>query len=57
MHRDSLRITPKSFDERLGATRVREAILAGGDPDAVLDRQLPLVVTFSREARRVYLYR
>ena len=57
MHRDSLRITPKSFDERLGATRVREAILTGGDPDAVLDRQLPLVVTFSREARRVYLYR
>ena len=54
---DSLKITAKGFDERMGSARVREAILGGADPDAVMDRQLPGVVGFERDARRIYLYR
>lgn len=57
VHRDSLRITAKGFDERMGSTKAREAILGGADPDAVIDRQLPAVVAFERDARRIHLYR
>jgi len=57
VQRDSLRITEKGFDERMGSTRVREAILGGADPDAVIDRSLPQVVAFERDARRIHLYR
>lgn len=57
VHRDSLRITAKGFDERMGSTKAREAILSGADPDAVMDRQLPAVVAFERDARRIHLYR
>jgi uncharacterized protein YbbC (DUF1343 family) len=57
LNRDSLRITEKGFDERMGASRVREAILGGADPDAVMDRQLPGVVAFERDVRRFHLYR
>lgn len=56
-HRDSLRITAQGFDERMGSPEVREAILGGADPDAVMDRQLQDIVAFEREARRFYLYR
>ncbi len=55
--RDSLKITTKGFDERMGSARVREQILSGADPDAVMDRQLPGVVAFERDARKIYLYR
>ena len=55
--RDSLKITAKGFDERMGSARVREQILSGADPDAVMDRQLPGVVAFERDARKIYLYR
>lgn len=57
VHRDSLRITTKGFDERMGSALLREAILGGADPDAVMDRQLPAVVAFERDARRIHLYR
>jgi uncharacterized protein YbbC (DUF1343 family) len=57
VHRDSLRINNKGFDERMGSSVVRESILAGADPDAVIDRQLPAVLAFEREARKVHLYR
>jgi len=57
LNRDSLVITNKSFDERLGSTSVREAIAMGTDPDAVMDRQLGRVVEFEREARKYHLYR
>lgn len=56
-NRDSLRVTTKGFDERLGSTQVREAILSGADPDAVMDRQLAAIVDFERETRRFHLYR
>jgi hypothetical protein len=57
VHKDSLRVTAAGFDLRLGAARVREALLGGADPDAVMDRQLPAVIAFERDARRFYLYR
>jgi uncharacterized protein YbbC (DUF1343 family) len=57
VHRDSLRITPRGFDLRFGDPRAREALLAGEDPDAVMDRQLPGVVAFTLRARRYHLYR
>ena len=57
VHKDSLRLTAAGFDLRMGAARVREALLGGADPDAVMDRQLPAVITFERDARRFYLYR
>jgi uncharacterized protein YbbC (DUF1343 family) len=57
LHGDSLRLTAKGFDERIGSTRVREALVGGADPDAVIDRQLPGVIAFEREAKRYYLYR
>ncbi len=57
IQKDSLRITAKGFDERMGSSRVREAILSGADPDAVMDRQLPATVAFERDARRIHLYR
>jgi len=57
LNRDSLKLTDRGFDQRMGAARVREAILGGADPDAVIDRQLPAVVAFERDVRRFYLYR
>ena len=57
LNRDSLKITDRGFDQRLGAARVREAILGGADPDAVMDRQLPGIVAFERDVRRFHLYR
>lgn len=57
VHQDSLRVTPAGFDLRMGSSRAREALVGGADPDAVMDRQLPAVITFEKDARRFYLYR
>lgn len=57
VHRDSLRLEAAGFDLRFGDPRAREALLAGDDPDAVIDRQLPGVVAFTTRARRYHLYR
>jgi uncharacterized protein YbbC (DUF1343 family) len=56
-HADSLRVTPAGFDLRMGSPRVREALMAGQDPDGVIDRLLPAVLAFERDARRFHLYR
>jgi len=55
--RDSLRITPLTFDLRFGGSAGREALLAGDDPDTVIDRDLPAVIAFERAARPYFLYR
>ena len=55
--RDSLRITPSSFDLRFGSAAGREALFAGEDPDTVIDRQIPAVVAFERATRSYLLYR
>ena len=54
---DSLRISPRTFDERFGSTAIREAIMQGTDPDVALSRGRPAVQEFLRTARRYRLYR
>lgn len=56
-HPDSLRVTNRTFDERLGSTALREAIQHGADPDSALAREQPAVDTFLRHAERFRLYR
>lgn len=55
--RDSLKINDTVFDERFGAARVREALLRGDDPDAVIDRELPAMVAFRESIKGYLLYR
>ena len=55
--RDSLKVRDTAFDERMGAARVREALLRGDDPDSVIDRELPAVVAFRESIRPFLLYR
>jgi uncharacterized protein YbbC (DUF1343 family) len=54
---DSLRIRSGAFDDRFGASRVREALLRGDDPDAVLDREIPATVAFRAAVKPYLLYR
>ena len=56
-HRDSLRITARTFDERFGSTRAREAIVGGADPRAVMESLRGPVEDFSRAAARFLIYR
>lgn len=54
---DSLRIRAAAFDDRFGAARLREALLRGDDPDAVLDGELPAVVAFRAAVKPYLIYR
>ena len=56
-HRDSLRLTERAFDLRMGDPAVRQSIMAGGDPDEAIDRTVPAVVQFEQRARRYFIYR
>jgi uncharacterized protein YbbC (DUF1343 family) len=56
-NRDSLRIREATFDERFGSTSMRQALLAGADPDRVVDGGQPAVDAFEAAARRFLLYR
>jgi uncharacterized protein YbbC (DUF1343 family) len=57
VNRDSLRVTARTFDLRFGNPAAREALMAGEDPDTVIDREIPGVVAFERAARPYFLYR
>jgi uncharacterized protein YbbC (DUF1343 family) len=57
VHRDSLKLAQRTFDERFGSTAAREAIMRGTDPDTALARQQPGVDTFLSNAERFRLYR
>ncbi len=57
VHGDSLTVSDRRMDERMGRASVREALLSGVDPDVVMDRQLPGAVEFERDTRRFHLYR
>jgi uncharacterized protein YbbC (DUF1343 family) len=52
-----LKLTDRAFDLRFGSARVREALLRGEDPDAVIDRELRSVFEFRERTRRYHLYR
>lgn len=57
LHADSLGLRERGFDERLGSTALRQALVRGDDPDGAIDRLLPAVVDFERDAKRIHLYR
>jgi uncharacterized protein YbbC (DUF1343 family) len=56
VNRDSLRIAAATFDERFGSSAMRQAVLAGEDPDRVVDGGRPAVDAFQASARRFLLY-
>ena len=57
-HADSFRIADTlRFDRLMGSGAARRALMAGDDPDAVIDRELPGVMAFERRARQYFLYR
>ena len=56
-HADSLRVTARTFDLRFGSPSMREALMRGEDPDAVIDREAEAVALFQRSTRRFLLYR
>jgi uncharacterized protein YbbC (DUF1343 family) len=57
LNHDSLVVRNLAFDERIGSSAVREALLTAHDPDAVMDRQLAATVAFEKDVRKYYLYR
>jgi uncharacterized protein YbbC (DUF1343 family) len=57
VHADSLQVNARGWDERFGAAAVRAGILAGQDPDELLDRELGAVVAWQRATRQYLIYR
>ena len=57
VHGDSLQVNARGWDERFGMPAVREGILATGDPDELLDDQLPAVVAWQQATRPYLIYR
>ena len=57
VHPDSLEVNARGWDERFGMPAVREGVLAGADPDELLDAQLPSVVAWQRATRQYLIYR
>jgi uncharacterized protein YbbC (DUF1343 family) len=55
-NRDSLRIAQGTFDERFGSAAMRQAIVAGTDPDVALASDKQAVDDFLRGAQRYRLY-
>jgi uncharacterized protein YbbC (DUF1343 family) len=51
-----LKINDRSFDLRFGSARVRQALLKGEDPDAVIDREYKAAYAFRERTRRYLLY-
>jgi uncharacterized protein YbbC (DUF1343 family) len=51
-----LKLNDRTFDLRFGSPRVREALLRGDDPDAVLDREFKPAFDFRERTRRYWLY-
>lgn len=54
--RDALKIDNRAFDLRFGSSRLREALLRGDDPDAVIDREYRDAYVFRDRTRRYLLY-
>lgn len=52
-----MKLTDRAFDLRFGAAPIREALLRGEDPDAVIDREYAKVFQFRERVRRYLLYR
>lgn len=54
---DSLQIRDETFDLRFGSAQAREALLAGDDPDTVIDREVAEVLAFRERVRNYFIYR
>jgi uncharacterized protein YbbC (DUF1343 family) len=52
-----MKLDDRAFDLRFGAAPIREALLRGEDPDAVIDREYAKVFQFRERVRRYLLYR
>jgi uncharacterized protein YbbC (DUF1343 family) len=57
LHPDSLTIDPPAMRRITGGYGLGEAILAGDDSDAIVDRDLANVINFRRRIRTALLYR
>ena len=57
VHPDSLQLRATTFDLRMGADEIREALLGGTDPDVVIDREIGMVVSWQQRVRKYLLYR
>jgi len=55
-NRDSLRISTRTFDERLGSPAIREAVERGEDPAVATRRDSAAVDAFVKHARRYLIY-
>jgi uncharacterized protein YbbC (DUF1343 family) len=53
---NDLKVNARTFDLRFGAPRIREALMRGEDPDAVIDREYRAVYDFRERTRRFLLY-
>ena len=51
-----LKINNRTFDLRMGSPRVREELLRGDDPEAVIDREYKAAFDFREQTRRYLLY-
>lgn len=56
-HGDSLKVRPEGFDRTFGPAALREALLAGASPTAVLARDSARVAAFRRQVAPYLLYR
>jgi uncharacterized protein YbbC (DUF1343 family) len=51
-----LKLNNHAFDLRFGSPRVREALMRGEDPDAVIDREYRAAYEFREKSRKYWLY-
>ncbi len=51
-----LKLNDRTFDLRMGAPRVREALMRGEDPQAVIDKEYKAAFDFREQTRRYLLY-
>jgi uncharacterized protein YbbC (DUF1343 family) len=54
---NDLKLDNRAFDLRFGAPRIREALLQGENPDAVIDREYREAYEFREKTRKYLLYR
>jgi uncharacterized protein YbbC (DUF1343 family) len=56
-HGPEFTVRETAVDQRLGSSAMRAALLAGEDPDRVVDRYLPSLAVWEEQVRRYHLYR
>lgn len=54
---NELTVDTLAFDLRYGSPEIRRALMAGEDPDALVDREYQAAFTFREQSRQYFLYR